>query len=145
MGRSSQFFFFFFFFFFIVATLSSNPCGIGEKGVVEIGLNSCFTVCIMRSCEALCQTLCLEGNLESESPYEGGMDCDFGVGEILTVDNLIEWGMVAVNRFCMCKSSIPKIGSVLHCPVAMELWDFVFVVSGIKWFMPKMMNLLLYW
>lgn len=73
----------------------------------------------MRSCEGLCQTLCLEGNLESESPYEGGMDCGFGVGEILTMDDLIEWGTVDVNRFCMCKRSYLKW--VLYCIV---LWPW---------------------
>jgi len=26
---------------------------------------------------------------------------------------------------------------LLHCPVAKELWDFLFVAFGMKWVMPK--------
>ena len=35
---------------------------------------------------------------------------------------------------------------LLHCPIASELWGFVFALIGVKWEMPrKVVNLLACW
>lgn len=46
-----------------------------------------------------------------------------------------------VNRCIMCKNSEEILDHLLlHILVATELWDFIFVVFGMKWVLPKMVK-----
>jgi hypothetical protein len=61
-----------------------------------------------------------------------------GWGNILTLDDLSKRGMVLVNWCVMCKCSIKTLDHLLlHCLMAVESWNFIFVALGVKWVMPK--------
>ena len=69
---------------------------------------------------------------------------------ILTLDNLMLWGLSLVNWCCMCCCNEEFVDHLLlHCPVAHSLWIQMLQVFGIQWVMPGSMESLVscwsYW
>ena len=63
---------------------------------------------------------------------------DGSIGKILMVDYLRKLNILIVDWCCMCKRSGESIEHLLlHCPVAMDIWIFVFVLFGIFRVMPR--------
>jgi hypothetical protein len=59
------------------------------------------------------------------------------LGKIPIIDNLGKRNMVLVNRCCLCKACAESVDHLLlHCPLAMELWDLVLSLFGVSWVMP---------
>ena len=59
------------------------------------------------------------------------------LGRILTTDNLRRCHVIVLDWCCMCKKSGENISHLLmHCPVAREVWNFIFSIFGIQWVMP---------
>ena len=57
---------------------------------------------------------------------------------ILTTDNLRRRKVIIIDWCCMCKNSGESPSHLLlHCPVAREIWNFIFSLFGLKWVMPK--------
>jgi hypothetical protein len=55
----------------------------------------------------------------------------------LTIDNLRKHGLILVDWCCLCRESGESPDHILlHCKVARELWDLVFVLFGVQWVMP---------
>ena len=60
------------------------------------------------------------------------------LGKILTADNLRRRHVILVSWCCMCKGDAETIDHLfLHGKVAKEMWDTVFNLFGLTWFMPK--------
>ena len=60
------------------------------------------------------------------------------LGKILTIDNLCKHGLILVDWCCLCKESGESSDHLLlHCKVARELWDLVFVLFGVQWVTPR--------
>jgi hypothetical protein len=60
------------------------------------------------------------------------------LGKILTIDNLCKRGLILVDWCCLCKESGESPDHLLlHCKVAQELWDLVFVLFGVQWVTPR--------
>uniref|UniRef100_A0A2N9F1I0 Reverse transcriptase domain-containing protein n=1 Tax=Fagus sylvatica TaxID=28930 RepID=A0A2N9F1I0_FAGSY len=59
-------------------------------------------------------------------------------GCILTCDNLMRRGFVMADWCCMCKSSGESVNHLLlHCNVAMEMWNFALCTFGVSWVFPE--------
>jgi hypothetical protein len=55
-------------------------------------------------------------------------------GNILTCDNLRSRGIVMVGWCCLCRCSGENVAHLLlHCPMARELWNYVFRRFGVDW------------
>ncbi|KAK9993930.1 hypothetical protein SO802_023633 [Lithocarpus litseifolius] len=66
-------------------------------------------------------------------------------GQILTLDNLMLWGLTLVNRCCMCNCNEESIDHLLlHFPVAHLLWVHMLQVFGIQWVMPSSLESLVF-
>ena len=60
------------------------------------------------------------------------------LGKILTADNLRKRNIILVSWCCMCNLDGESIVHLfLHCPVANDLWSFVFSLFGVCWVMPR--------
>jgi hypothetical protein len=58
-------------------------------------------------------------------------------GKILTTDSLHRQVILIIDWCCMCKCKSESVDHLLlHCPIACELWDFLFCLVGISWVMP---------
>ena len=56
---------------------------------------------------------------------------------ILTLDNLMLWGLPLANRCYMCCCFAEFVDHLLiHCPVAYSLWVRMLQAFGIQWVMP---------
>ena len=68
-------------------------------------------------------------------------------GWILTCDNLKKKGFVLASWCCMCKNAEETVDHLLlHCWVARQLWNFVFLFVGIDWvLLLHVSNLLFGW
>ncbi|GMP47561.1 hypothetical protein CsSME_00015641 [Camellia sinensis var. sinensis] len=56
------------------------------------------------------------------------------LGRNLTLDNLMRWGHILVNRCCMCCEDVETVDHLfLHCSVALTLWGFVCLLFGVDW------------
>ncbi len=66
---------------------------------------------------------------------------------ILMTENLRRRSVIVMDWCCMCKASGESTSHLLlHCPMARELWYFIFSLFGIQWVMPRgVMNLLDCW
>ncbi len=54
------------------------------------------------------------------------------LGKILAMDNLRKRGLILVDWCCLCRESGESPDHILlHCKVALELWDLVFVLFGV--------------
>ena len=63
------------------------------------------------------------------------------LGKILTMDNLRKKNIIVVEWCCMCKKSGESINHfLLHCEVAIELWNMVCQLFGVTWVMPGRMK-----
>jgi hypothetical protein len=59
------------------------------------------------------------------------------LGKILTMDNLHKKNIIVTEWCCMCKKSGESIVHLLlHCEVAMEVWNMVCQLFGVMWVMP---------
>jgi hypothetical protein len=59
------------------------------------------------------------------------------LGKILTVDNLCKKNIIVTEWYCMCKKSGESIVHLLlHCEVAVEVWNMVCQLFGVMWVMP---------
>jgi hypothetical protein len=69
------------------------------------------------------------------------------LGKILTTDYLRKRNIILVSWCCMCKTDGETIDHLLlHCPVAYDLWSFVFSMFGVQWAMPsRVLDLLACW
>ena len=69
------------------------------------------------------------------------------LGKILAIDNLCKRGLILVDWCCLCRESGESPDHILlHCKVALELWDLVFVLFGVQWVMPRtVLDLLSSW
>ena len=57
-------------------------------------------------------------------------------GCILTLDNLMLWGLPLANRCCICCCNTESVDHLLlHCPVAHSLWVQMLQVFRIQWVM----------
>ena len=65
---------------------------------------------------------------------------------ILTIDNLRRRVLV-MDWCCTCKRNSESIAHLLLCcPVASDLWSFIFSIFGVQWVMPSgVMALLACW
>jgi hypothetical protein len=74
-------------------------------------------------------------------------DYVYGLGKILTHDNLCKRNIVVVEWCCMCKKNGEAVDHLLiHCEVASCLWHYVFTLFGIEWVMPqKVIDLFACW
>jgi hypothetical protein len=60
------------------------------------------------------------------------------LGKILTIDNLCKRGLILVDWCCLCRESGESPDHILlHCKIARELWNMVFVLFGVQWVMPE--------
>jgi hypothetical protein len=60
------------------------------------------------------------------------------LGKILTMDNLRKKNIIVTEWCCMCKKSGESIVHLLlHCEVAMEVWNMVCQLFGVMWVMPS--------
>ena len=68
------------------------------------------------------------------------------LGNILTAQNVRKHN-ISASWCCMRKRDEELVDHLLlHCPIASELWGFVFALIGVKWEMPrKVVNLLACW
>jgi hypothetical protein len=58
------------------------------------------------------------------------------LGKILTMDNLRK-NIIVTEWCCMCKKSGESIDHLLlHCEVAIEVWNLVCQLFGVMWVMP---------
>ena len=58
------------------------------------------------------------------------------LGKILTTDNLHKRAIIIWDWCCMCKCNGESVDHLLlHCPIASELWDFLFCLVGLDWVM----------
>jgi hypothetical protein len=66
---------------------------------------------------------------------------------ILTMENLRKRHVIVLDWCCMCKESGESSSHLLlHCPIACELWSFIFNLNGFQWVMPRgVMELLHCW
>lgn len=63
----------------------------------------------------------------------------------LTLDNLQKRGFHLPNQCVLCTCSEESVNHLfLHCPLAFDLWQFVFSVFGFHWVMPKCMKDVIY-
>ena len=68
------------------------------------------------------------------------------LGKILTIDNLRRRRVTIMDWYCMCKVDGESVNHLLlHCPVALELWNLVLALFGVVWVMPKGVELLCCW
>ena len=59
------------------------------------------------------------------------------LGKILTMDNLRKKNIIVTKSCCMCKRSGESIVYLLlHCEVAVEIWNMVCQLFGVMWVMP---------
>ena len=59
------------------------------------------------------------------------------LGKILTMDNLCKKNIIVTKWCCMCKKSGESIDHLLlHCEVALEVWNMVCQLFDIMWVMP---------
>ena len=59
------------------------------------------------------------------------------LGKILTISNLWKRCMLILDWCCMCKKCGETVDHLLlHCPIALELWNVVFCLFGLHWVMP---------
>jgi hypothetical protein len=60
------------------------------------------------------------------------------LGRILTIDNLRKRKVLIIDWCCMCKTNGESVNHLLlHCPIAQDLWNLVFILFGISWVMPR--------
>jgi hypothetical protein len=60
---------------------------------------------------------------------------------ILTMDNLHKKNIIVMKWYCMCKKSGESINNLLlHCEVAIEVWNMVCQLFGVTWVMPGRMK-----
>ena len=60
------------------------------------------------------------------------------LGRILTIDNLRKRKVLIIDWCCMCKTNGKSVNHLLlHCPIAQDLWNLVFILFGISWVMPR--------
>jgi hypothetical protein len=60
-------------------------------------------------------------------------------GKILTCDNLMKRWYTLVGWCSICRCSGETVNHLLlHCPVAVGLWNFIFCSFGINWVLPGM-------
>ena len=60
------------------------------------------------------------------------------LGRILTIDNLWKRRVLILDWCCMCKSHGESVNYLLlHCPIAQELWNLIFILFGTLWVMPR--------
>ena len=60
---------------------------------------------------------------------------------ILTMDNLRKKNIIVMKWYCMCKKSGKSINHLLlHCEVAIEVWNMVCQLFGVMWVMPGRMK-----
>jgi hypothetical protein len=58
------------------------------------------------------------------------------MGKILTIDNLRKKNIIVMEWCCMCKKSGKSIVHLLlHCEVAMEVWNMMCQLFGVMWVM----------
>jgi hypothetical protein len=63
------------------------------------------------------------------------------LGKILTMDNLRKKNIIVMDWCCICKKSGESIDHLLlHCEVAIEVWNMVFQLFGVMWVMPGRLN-----
>ena len=59
------------------------------------------------------------------------------LGKCLTIDNLRKRKVCILDWCYVCKCNSESVDHLfLHCPVALELWDMVFGLFGVRWVMP---------
>ena len=57
------------------------------------------------------------------------------LGKILALDNLRK-NIIVTEWYCMCKNSGESIDHLLlHCELAIEVWNIVFQLFGVTWVM----------
>ena len=57
-------------------------------------------------------------------------------GNILTCDNLRRRGVVMVGWCCLCRGNDETVAHLLlHCPMAREVWSYIFRLFGVDWVM----------
>ena len=60
------------------------------------------------------------------------------LGKILTADNLRKHRVIIMDWCCMSKAGGKSVNHLLlHRPVARELWNMIFSLSGASWVMPR--------
>ncbi len=60
------------------------------------------------------------------------------LGKILTTDNLRRRHVLIIDWCCICKSSGESVDHLLlHYPVALDIWSFLFALTAVSWVMPK--------
>jgi hypothetical protein len=69
------------------------------------------------------------------------------LGKILMHENLRRRNIVAVEWCCICKKSGKSINYLLlHCDVARDLWNYLLILFGVEWVMPRrVLDLLTSW
>jgi len=68
----------------------------------------------------------------------GGIRSPRELRKILTIDNLRKWCVLVVSLCCMCKRSGAFVDHLLvHCDMAMTVWNAFFSRVGLAWVMPK--------
>ena len=84
------------------------------------------------------------GNHESRVKRPFSLGCCFGEYPHSTKR---EEAYISASWCCMRKRDEELVDHLLlHCPIASELWGFVFALIGVKWEMPrKVVNLLACW
>jgi hypothetical protein len=62
-------------------------------------------------------------------------------------ENLRRRNIVAVEWCCICKKSGKSINYLLlHCDVARDLWNYLLILFGVEWVMPRrVLDLLTSW
>jgi hypothetical protein len=63
------------------------------------------------------------------------------LGKILTLDNLRKKNIIVTKCCCMCKHGGESINHLLlHCEIAIKLWNMVCQMFGVTWVMPSRMK-----
>lgn len=76
------------------------------------------------------------GNLWSKQRFVSSIEG--GIGKFFTIDNLQRCRVVVIDWYCMCKRRGATTNHLLlHCPIASELWNMVFLQFKINWVMPR--------
>ena len=54
------------------------------------------------------------------------------------IEREIEFAIVIADWCCLCRSAGESVSHLLlHCPIASDLWAFLFCLAGICWVMPN--------
>jgi hypothetical protein len=60
------------------------------------------------------------------------------LGKILTMDNLRKKNIIVTKLCCTCKKNGESIDHLLlHCEIALEVWNMVCQLFGAMWVMPS--------